>query len=387
MDAKTNGRAGSEPRLEDDALVRGHGRFMADVWLPDQAYACFVRSPHAFARIASIETEAAAASPGIVGILTGKDTGEIGSISSHPPLPGRGGKPLIMPFRPALAAERVTHIGEGVAMVVAETAAAAQDAAELVAIDYEPLTPVMDARAALAPGAPQVWPEAPGNLAIDWPGLAADPEANAREVDAIFAKAKFVARVALTNQRMAMASMEPRGATAQHVADGDSFVFAGVLAGRPHHARQPCHDHENPADAAASVDRRCRRRVRAENRRLSGIRRALDRRQKIQPPDSLDVGTLRGFPQRQSGARYLLRSRACARRQGALFGAAHSQRRQSRCLHRPSRRGDPEFEFRALSSRHVRHSSHRPQRTLCVHPYGADRALSRRRAARGELRA
>ncbi|HJY16462.1 MAG TPA: molybdopterin cofactor-binding domain-containing protein, partial [Xanthobacteraceae bacterium] len=130
-----------------------------------------------------------------------------------------------MPFRPALAAERVTHIGEGVAMVVAETAAAAQDAAELVAIDYEPLTPVMDARAALAPGAPQVWPVAPGNLAVDWPGFAADSEANVREVDSIFAEAKVVARVALMNQRMAMAAMEPRGGTAQYVADGDSYIL------------------------------------------------------------------------------------------------------------------------------------------------------------------
>jgi carbon-monoxide dehydrogenase large subunit len=231
MDAKTDGRAGSEPRLEDDVLVRGHGRFMADVPLPRQAYACFVRSPHTFARIAAIDTEAAAQSPGIVGILTGKDTGDIGSISSHPPLAGRGGKPLIMPYRPALAAQRVTHIGEGVAMVVAESAAAAQDAAELIAIDYEPLTPVMDARVALAPGAPQVWPEVPGNLAIDWPGLAADPEANAREVDAIFAKAKFVARVALMNQRMAMAAMEPRGATAQYVAERDSFILRACSQG------------------------------------------------------------------------------------------------------------------------------------------------------------
>ena len=136
-----------------------------------------------------------------------------------------------MPYRPALAAERVTHIGEGVTMVVAESAAAAQDAAELIAVDYEPLTPVMDARAALAPGAPQVWPEAPGNLAIDWPGLAADPEANAREIDSIFAKAKFVARVALMNQRMAMAAMEPRGATAQYVAEGDSFVLRACSQG------------------------------------------------------------------------------------------------------------------------------------------------------------
>ena len=225
MDAKTDGRADVEPRLEDDILVRGHGRFVADVPLPRQVYAYFVRSPHAFARIASIEIQAAAASPGIIGILTGKDLGDIRSISSHPPLPGRGGKPLIMPHRPALAADRVTHIGECVAMVVAETATAAQDAAELVAVDYEPLTPVMDARSALAPGAPQVWPEAPGNLAIDWPGFVPDLDANARKVDAVFAGAKFVARIAVMNQRMAMASIEPRGGTAQYLPDGDSFIL------------------------------------------------------------------------------------------------------------------------------------------------------------------
>jgi len=225
MDAKTDGRAIREPRLEDDALVRGRGRFMADVSLPRQAYACFVRSPHAFARISAVDTQAAAQSPGIVGILTGKDVADTGSVGRHPPLAGRGGKPLIMPHRPALAAERVTHVGEAVAMVVADSALAAQDAAELVAVDYEPLRPVIDARAALAEGAPLVWPGAPGNLAIDWPGLAADPEANSREIDSIFAGAKFVARIAVMNQRMAIASMEPRGATAQYDAAGDSYVL------------------------------------------------------------------------------------------------------------------------------------------------------------------
>src|SRR5579863_8840994 len=159
MDAKTDGRASREPRLEDNALVRGKGRFMADISVPGQAYAYFVRSPHAFARIAAIDTQAAAQSPGVVGILTGKDVEDIGSIGRHPPLAGRGGKALIMPHRPALAAERVTHVGEAVAMVAADSAIAAQEAAELVAVDYEPLTPVIDARAALADGAPLVWAE------------------------------------------------------------------------------------------------------------------------------------------------------------------------------------------------------------------------------------
>jgi carbon-monoxide dehydrogenase large subunit len=117
------------------------------------------------------------------------------------------------------------HIGEPVAMVVAEDATAAQDAAELVAIDYEALTPVIDAREALAAGAPQVWPQAPGNLAVDWPGPAADPEANAWKVDEIFAAAKFVARIAVMNQRMVVASMEPRGATASYDAAADIYTL------------------------------------------------------------------------------------------------------------------------------------------------------------------
>ncbi|HKM88631.1 MAG TPA: xanthine dehydrogenase family protein molybdopterin-binding subunit [Xanthobacteraceae bacterium] len=214
-----------EPRVEDDALVRGNGRYAADVPLPNQAYGYFVRSPHAFARIVSVDVTAAQGAPGVVGVLTAADTAGLGSIGRHPPLSGRGGKGLVMPHRPALAAERVVHIGEAVAMVVADSAAAAQDAAEFVAVEYAALTPVIDARAALRPGAPQVWPEAPGNLAIDWPGPATDPEANVRQVDSIFAAAKFVARVAVTNQRMAVASIEPRGATASYDAAADSYTL------------------------------------------------------------------------------------------------------------------------------------------------------------------
>ena len=225
MDAKTDGRAAHEPRVEDDVLVRGKGRYAADVPLPHQAYAYFVRSPHAFARIASVDVTAAQNAPGVVGVLTAKDIEGTGSLVRHPPLPGRGGKGLVLPHRPALAGERVVHIGEPVAMIVAESASGAQDAAELVAIEYETLTPVTNAREALAPGAPQVWPQAPGNLAIDWPGPASDPEANARQVNEIFAGAKFVARIAVMNQRMAVASMEPRGATASFNAAAELYTL------------------------------------------------------------------------------------------------------------------------------------------------------------------
>ena len=120
--------------------VRGHGRYIADAPLPNQAYAYFVRSPHAFARIVSVDTSAARNAPGVVGVLTAKDMDGVGNLGRHPPIPGRGGKGLILPHRPALAGERVMHIGEPVAMVVAESAAAAQDAAELVAVEYEEMT-------------------------------------------------------------------------------------------------------------------------------------------------------------------------------------------------------------------------------------------------------
>jgi aerobic carbon-monoxide dehydrogenase large subunit len=231
MDATTDHHEEKHVRVEDNVLLRGNGRYMADAPLPNQAYAYFVRSPHAFARIVSIDTATAKKAPGVVGVLTAKDMTGVGSLGRHPPVPGRGGKTLVNPHRPALAGERVMHIGEPVAMVVAATAAAAQDAGELVTVEYEALTPVTDAREALRDGAPQVWPQAPGNLAVDWPGPNPDPDGNAKKVDEIFATAKHVARVAVMNQRMMANSMEPRGATASYDAANDSYLMRSCSQG------------------------------------------------------------------------------------------------------------------------------------------------------------
>jgi carbon-monoxide dehydrogenase large subunit len=222
-----------EPRVEDDALVRGLGRFVEDAPQPGQAYAVFVRSPHAHARIASIDTSRARAAPGVVAVLTHTelDAAGVGSTSVHPPLNGRNGSKLIVPFRPALAHERVMHVGQPVALVVAGSVAQAQDAAEQVAVEYEELAAVADARAALAPGAPQLFPEAPGNVAIDWPGPVPDDGSNARAVEAIFAGAAHVARVSVVNQRLVVNTMEPRGATARHDAASDSYTLRSCSQG------------------------------------------------------------------------------------------------------------------------------------------------------------
>ena len=228
MDSKTaESRPHNRPRIEDDALVRGAGRFVADAAEARQTYAAFVRSPHAFAKIRGVDVESAKKVKGVVAVLTAKDmaAAAVGNVGRHAPLAGRGGQKLIMPNRPALAGERVMHIGEPVAMVVAETALAAQDAAELVTVEYDDIKPVIDVRDAVKPGAPQLWPEASGNVAVDWPGLAKDPDANAQEVGRIFAGAKHVARIEAMNQRLVVASMEPRGLTVRYDKAKDVYTM------------------------------------------------------------------------------------------------------------------------------------------------------------------
>jgi aerobic carbon-monoxide dehydrogenase large subunit len=234
MDATTNTPADSHPkhgRVEDEPLVRGRGRYMADAPLPNQAFAYFVRSPHAFAKVVSIDPSGAMNTPGVVAVLTAKDMEGVGNIARHPSLAGRNGGKLIITHRPALAGERVMHLGEAVAVVVADSAQIALDAAEFVHVEYEELTPVVDARDALRDGAPQIWPEVPGNLALDWPGPQADTAANAAEVERLFASAKYVARMAEMNQRLVVASMEPRGATASYDAASDTYLLRACSQG------------------------------------------------------------------------------------------------------------------------------------------------------------
>lgn len=221
----TSEKHARSPRVEDDALVRGAGQFMDDQRLPNQAYAAFVRSPHAHARVVSVDTAAAAKSKGVLKVFTAADmkAANVGNVSRHPPVDGRNGTKMALPFRPALA-ETVKHVGEPVAMVVAETAALAQDGADLVVVEYDELPALVDAREAMKPGAPQLHPEAPGNIAVDWPGLVPTAD-NEREVDAILKSAPHVARVSVTNQRIVVASMETRGVTASYDAAADRYTL------------------------------------------------------------------------------------------------------------------------------------------------------------------
>ncbi|HLB80522.1 MAG TPA: xanthine dehydrogenase family protein molybdopterin-binding subunit [Dongiaceae bacterium] len=188
--------------------MTGHGRYIDDIDLPHQLYAYVLRSPHAHARLRGIDKAAAEAAPGVAAVFTGADLAAegVGGIAFVEDLTNRDGSPIVAPPRPILAVGKVRHVGDGVALVVAGTLAQARDAAELIAVEYDPLLAVTEAAAALAPGAPQIWDEAPGNLCLDW------ETGDARAVEAAFRKADRVCRLSLVNNRIIVASLEPRGA-------------------------------------------------------------------------------------------------------------------------------------------------------------------------------
>ncbi|HSA90344.1 MAG TPA: xanthine dehydrogenase family protein molybdopterin-binding subunit [Burkholderiales bacterium] len=213
-------------RIEDDALLRGAGRYADDFALARAAHACFVRSPHAHARIRSISITEAAKAPGVVAVLTGKDAAAdgLGDIPCLIPVPGLKETP-----RPVLALRSVRHVGDPVAMVIAETAAQARDAAEKVEVDYEPLPAVTDARK--------------GEVAFEI-GLGDASE----KVDAALAGAAHVTRLELWNNRLVANPIEPRAALAEHdAASGRSTLYTPCQG--PHHL------HGQIADAVLKTGR------------------------------------------------------------------------------------------------------------------------------------
>src|SRR5215475_14399932 len=193
-------------RSEDPKLVRGEGCYTDDLSRPGQAFAVMVRSREAHGVIRSIETAAARAMPGVLAVYTGADLSEYGPLKCNLPLKSRDGSPIRYTPRPALAGDKVRFVGDPVACVVAETVAQAKDAAEAVAIDIEPLKPVLKPADAVKPGAPLVFEDVPNNTALDY------HYGDAAKVAEAFAKAKHVTRLETSNQRMIVNAMEPRAA-------------------------------------------------------------------------------------------------------------------------------------------------------------------------------
>src|SRR5215211_6337386 len=214
-------------RSEDAPLVTGRGRFTDDIAVPGQAHAAFVRAPVAPADIGAIDVASASRMPGVLAAITGRDlaSDNIGDIPPVASFNGRGGKPMFQARMPVLAADRVRYVGEAVAIVVAETAQQAQDAAEAVNVRFNASPAVSDVTRALAPDAPAVWAEVPDNIALDW------EDGDAAVVERAIAGAAHVARVRLIDTRLAPSAMEPRAAIASFDAQTERYTLIAPTQG------------------------------------------------------------------------------------------------------------------------------------------------------------
>ncbi len=216
------GIGASVRRREDLRFLSGRGTYTDDINRPHQAYAVIVRSPHAHARIRGIDISAARSAPGVIAVFTGADMAaeKIGGLPCGWQVKNKDGTPMAEPPHPVLAIGKVRHVGDPVAVVIAETKAQARDAAERIAIEWEVLPAAATMEAALQPGAPSVHDDVPGNVCYDW--HLGDKAA----VDAAFAKACKVARLELVNNRLIPNAMEPRCAVGEYdAATGDYTLW------------------------------------------------------------------------------------------------------------------------------------------------------------------
>jgi carbon-monoxide dehydrogenase large subunit len=236
-------RIGASPKRREDArFVTGQGAYLDDLPFEKLSRAVFVRSPHAHARLRSIDTDAARRAPGVLAVLTAADVEADGLKALRPYAEAnvQTGERFIFDEQPLLAADKVRFVGETVALVVAETLAQALDAAELVVVDYEPLAAVTTAAAATASGAPQLSAEVPGNVCMDW------RTGDSAGVEAAFARAAHVVTLALDNHRITTNPMEPRGSVGQFDPKTGRYTL--------HVSSQNIHGNRNHAARALGVE-------------------------------------------------------------------------------------------------------------------------------------
>lgn len=218
----------SVSRFEDPRLLRGGGRYVDDVALPNMAHGIVLRSPHAHAAIRSIDTRAAEAAPGVLAVITGKGWKESRFAANMPRGKGlkkRDGSPMFVPPYPPLAIDRVRRVGDYVAFVVAETRNQAMDAAEMIAVDYEPLPSVTSTAGALDPEAHKVWEDCLDNICY------VHTEGDKAATDAAFARAGHVVSQQFVINRVSANSMEPRGCVGDYDAASGQYTLYTTLQG------------------------------------------------------------------------------------------------------------------------------------------------------------
>lgn len=208
-------------RKEDVRLVTGKGNYTDDEWRSNQTFAYFLRSPHAHAKIELIDTDAAQSMPGVIAIITGEELRSrgIGRMPSGWQIKQFDGSPMIDPPHYSLACERVRHVGDPIAVIIAESVNLAKDASEQIVVDYEPLPVVSSSIAAVAQDAPLIWNDARANICADW------RVGDANSVEEAFTAADHVVSYNLTNNRLVQNPLEPRSALAEYNESDESFTL------------------------------------------------------------------------------------------------------------------------------------------------------------------
>ena len=363
------------PRFEDPRLIRGGGRYVDDLALPHMAYGYVLRSPHAHARIRGIDTSAAKAAPGVLLVLTGADWAASGWADLPTPggLKRQGGAPAGKIRFPALTSDKVRWVGDYVAFVVAETLHQAQDAAELIEVDYETLPAVVANEAALEPGAPLVWDDRPDNICF------VHPEGNRAATEAALAKADRIVKRRFVINRVTAAAMEPRGAVADYNKAEDRYTVYTVL--------QRAHGYRADLAGIMKVPESKIRVVAGDIGGSFGMKSAVYNEVALVTLASKMLGRpvkwtstrVRGLPLRRAGARPCHRGRTGAR-QGRAFprlpGQGHRRGRRLRAGQLQCLRDEPRHARRGLP-----HAGDLRRGDRGLHQHQPDAALSRQRAA------
>ena len=370
-------------RKEDFRFITGQGQYTDDVVRPGETRAVFVRSPHARAKIKSVDAGAAKKMPGVVAVLTGADLAndKIGNLICGWMIHSKDGSPMKMAPHPALASGKVNYVGDAVAVVIGETLAQARDAAEKVKVDYEVLTAVVDPAKAQAAGAPQIHPDIAKNTIYQW------HLGDAKATDAAFAAAKHVTKLDIVNNRLVPNAIEPRAALAEYDAGTDNLTLWNTSQ-NPHVARLVI---------AAFVGMAPEHKLRVIAPDVGGGFGSkifiypeevvcLWASRKVQAPGEMDRGPFGILPDRRAWPRPRHPCRAGARRQWQDPGAARQDDRQSRRLYVDLLVVGADLSLRHAAVGPVRHSLDLLRGGRGLHQHRAGRRLSRRRTPGSDLR-
>ena len=368
-------------RVEDPRLLLGQGRFVADLHSEGQLHCVFVRSPHAHAAIEKIDATRALMQPGVVAVLTGGDMAadRVGPMTCLWAIRSHDGSAMAEPPRWALARERVRHVGEPIAVVIAETSEQAIEAAEAVSVEYAPLPAVVDARAAMAAQAPQLHEAAPQNVCFRW------SRGDKLAVEQQLRSASHVTSVELVNNRLVGAAIEPRAVLAVPAGDG-LVLYSSTQV--PHHIRRLVTEQLGMAQNAIRVVAPdvgggfgYKGKHYPEEVVLAWAARGLQR------PVKWVASRSESFVSDYQGRDHFTRADLAVDAEGRFQALRVETDRQSRRLRVDIRRGNSERDLQLPAGGRLPHSGSARGMHRSVHQYRADGCLSRRRPAGGVLRA